>query len=119
MDALEQFGTYLRNAGNPDEEKLVNDLVENGEKVISMADKILLRVSEDERIRAMRDSREAFQMQMSWEMRHACEAGLAEGRAEGKTAAHLENAMEMKADGMPLDKIMKYTKLSRNVIEAL
>ena len=115
LDALEQFGTYLRNAGNQDEEKLVNDLVEKGEKVIGMADKILLRVSEDDRIRAMRDSREAFQMQMSWEMRHAHEAGLAEGHAAGLT----ECARKMKSEGIDFSLINAVTGYSIAMIEAL
>ena len=51
------------------------------------------------------------------------EAGLAEGRAEGRAEgveeAKRENARRMKADGMPIELIAKYTGLSVEVIENL
>lgn len=43
------------------------------------------------------------------------EKGLERGRAEGRA----EVAREMLADGMPVDKIAKYTELSIEEIEAL
>ena len=63
-----------------------------------------------------------FSRKLRYQLEEKAEAkreGMEAGRAEGMEAAHLEDAMEMKADGMSLDKIMKYTKLSRSVIEAL
>ena len=49
--------------------------------------------------------------------------GIAEGRAEGRAEGDLERAIktakEMLADGMPVDKIAKYTELSIEEIEAL
>ena len=51
------------------------------------------------------------------------EAGLAEGRAEGRAEgveeAKRENARRMKADGMPIELIAKYTGLSVETIENL
>lgn len=40
-------------------------------------------------------------------------------REEFQAEAHRADALEMKADGMPIEKIMQYTKLPREVIEAL
>ena len=45
--------------------------------------------------------------------------GHAEGRAEGDLDRALKVAREMLADGMPVDKICKYTELSVEQIEAL
>ena len=49
--------------------------------------------------------------------------GLAEGHAEGRAEGDLDRALkvakEMLADGMPVDKICKYTELSVEQIEAL
>lgn len=45
--------------------------------------------------------------------------GHAEGRAEGRAEMTKEIAKEMLADGMPVDKISKYTDLSIEEIEAL
>ena len=49
--------------------------------------------------------------------------GHAEGRAEGRVEGDLDRALkvarEMLADGMPVDKICKYTELSVEQIEAL
>ena len=53
--------------------------------------------------------------QMAYARQEAIEEGLAEGRAEGRA----EVARGMLADGMPVDKIAKYTNLSIEEIEAL
>ncbi len=42
-----------------------------------------------------------------------------EGMAEGEIKAKLDMAKEMKADGEPLDKIMRYTHLTKQQIDAL
>ena len=61
--------------------------------------------------------------QMAYARQEAIEEGLAEGRAEGRAEGALDRAMktakEMLADGMPIDKICKYTELSVEQIEAL
>ena len=53
--------------------------------------------------------------QMAYARQEAIEEGLAEGRAEGRA----EVARGMLADGMPVDKIAKYTNLSIEEIETL
>ena len=47
------------------------------------------------------------------------EEGREEGRAEGEHNMAIETARKMKADGMPVDVIAKYTDLSVEEIEAL
>jgi predicted transposase/invertase (TIGR01784 family) len=53
--------------------------------------------------------------QMAYARQEAIEEGLAEGRAEGRA----EVAREMLYDGVPVEKISKYTGLSIEDIEAL
>jgi predicted transposase/invertase (TIGR01784 family) len=43
----------------------------------------------------------------------------AKGRVEGKHENAIEMALEMKKDGEPISKIIKYTKLTIEEIEAL
>ncbi|MBQ9649397.1 MAG: hypothetical protein IJV25_03150 [Prevotella sp.] len=45
--------------------------------------------------------------------------GLAEGRLEGINEANRENARRMKADGMTVEQVAKYTNLSIKEIEKL
>jgi len=52
-------------------------------------------------------------------MTGAEQKGRAEGRAEGRLETLKENARRMKADGMPLELIAKYTDLSINEVETL
>ena len=53
------------------------------------------------------------------QMAYARQEAIEEGRAEGRAEVHAEIAREMLADGMPVDKISKYTGLSVEEIEAL
>ena len=61
--------------------------------------------------------------QMAYARQEAIEEGLAEGRAEGLAEGDLARAQkiakEMLADGMPIEKIARYTELSIQAIEAL
>jgi predicted transposase YdaD len=50
---------------------------------------------------------------------HYTGVGKEEGRAEGRVENRIETAIEMLKDGEPLEKIEKYSKLSREQIEKL
>jgi predicted transposase/invertase (TIGR01784 family) len=52
-------------------------------------------------------------------MAEGMEKGMAQGMAQGKDEANRENACRMKADGMAVDLIAKYTGLSAEEIENL
>jgi len=52
-------------------------------------------------------------------IRHGYKQGIEQGMAQGIAQANRDNAMKMKADGMPTDLIAKYTGLSPEDIEAL
>ncbi len=45
--------------------------------------------------------------------------GREEGKEEGRTEGKLEFALELLKDGMALDKVAKYSKLSLSMIEKL
>lgn len=55
--------------------------------------------------------------QVGWE--EGRKEGRAEGRKEGRTEGKLELALELLKDGMALDKVAKYSKLSLSIIEEL
>ncbi len=123
LSPLEQIGAYLQCSGNPKEAALVEQLVQEGVKVISMADKILRKVSEEERLQYMRESREMAEMEMRWRERHARESGRAEGRAEGHAEGRAEEcrnmAARMKAEGVAVDIIIKCSGLTEKEINEL
>jgi predicted transposase/invertase (TIGR01784 family) len=47
------------------------------------------------------------------------EQGMAQGMAQGIAQANRENAMKMKADGIPVELIAKYTGLDVDTINCL
>ena len=62
---------------------------------------------------------------MMWQLKYqdAVEEGRAEGREEGRAEGLLEGKFEFAkaliADGVPIERIMRYTHLSRESIERL
>lgn len=99
LSPLEQIGAYLTCAGNPDETDFVEALIKKGVGVISMTDNVLKKVSEEERLQYLRESREMAKMQISWEKQAARERGYAEGHAEGLAVGHMEGRTEGLAEG--------------------
>ena len=84
-----------------------------------MTDTILKKVSEEERLQNLRESREMMRMQISWEKQNAREKGLAEGRAEGRTAQKQEMIRQFYAVGIPIEKIIEATGLTKEEIESM
>lgn len=100
LSPLEQIGAYLTCAGDPDESDFVEALIKKGVGVISMTDNVLKKVSEEERLQYLRESREMAKMQISWEKQAARERGYAEGHAEGLSVGHAEGLAEGHAEGL-------------------
>ncbi|MDO4486286.1 MAG: hypothetical protein Q4C46_06790 [Bacillota bacterium] len=50
-DILEQLCAYIKSTGNPEEKAYVDELVKKGRELIGMTDKVLKKVSEDEKLR--------------------------------------------------------------------
>ena len=77
LSPLEQIGAYMVVTNSRDKTaemmELLEALVKEGEGVISMTDKVLTKVSEDERLRHLRFSRQMWQMQEAMERRAVLE----------------------------------------------
>lgn len=123
LTPLEQMGAYMMLTGEDEHVDFLETLVKKGKGVISMTDKVLKKVSEEERIQALRFSREMWELQEAMGRVEAHEEGRIEGKTEGLIEGdrkrQLESARIMKADNMPTDLIKKYTGLSENEIEKL
>lgn len=119
LDPMEQLGAYIRYAGDPEQELFVETLVGKGVKVISMADKVLKKVSEEERLQYMRQSREMAELQIRMEKRMANEKGMEQGIEQGRQKEKLENAIKMKELGITTEQIMQVTGLSEKEIAEL
>lgn len=123
LSPIEQFGAYLKYSGNESKAEFVETLVQRGEKVISMADTVLRKISEEERMQALREDRETAELFLRMEKTAALERGHAEGHAEGLAEGKREQALEsariLKAEGASDELIMKSTHLSIEEIKAL
>jgi predicted transposase/invertase (TIGR01784 family) len=73
----------------------------------------------DERVILEGFYKEGMEKGMAQGMAQGLAQGMAQGMAQGKDEANRENACRMKADGMAVDLIAKYTGLSAEEIENL
>lgn len=115
MDPLEQFGAYLKYSGDSDKAELVETLVRTGSKEITMADKVLRKISEEERLQAIREDRETAEMFIRLEK--ASERR--EGREEGRTETQHEIAGKLKELGISIEQIAAATGLKEKEILSL
>ncbi len=115
LSPLEQLCTYIKCAGDPNSGDFVETLVQRGRKEISMIDKVLKKVSEEERLQAIRESREMAEIQILMEKTYSRELGIEEGREEGI----IQTARKMKAEGIAFEIIAKCCDLSVDKIKEL
>ena len=73
----------------------------------------------EDSLKAYRDIKNSLDTAMEQGFEKGCEIGRAEGRAEGITSQRLDTARSMLADGLTLEKIMRYTGLSKEEIDKL
>ena len=73
----------------------------------------------DKEVLRLYQLREMAQIDYNSGMKKAKDEGKAEGRTEGKGERSIEIARNMKADGEPVEKIMRYTGLTAKAIEDL
>lgn len=76
-------------------------------------------LANDKEVLRLYHLREMAQIDYNSGMKKAKDEGRAEGRAEGKAEEKIEVARNMKADGESVEKIMRYTGLSKEEIEKL
>lgn len=84
-----------------------------------MTDKVLKKVSEDEKLRELRLAREKMELWIAMERRAGYDNGRSEGKIEGADNKAREIAANMKSDGEPIKKIEAYTGLSEEEIAKL
>ena len=79
----------------------------------------MIIISKNEVEKARLRSEYKYQLDLQSKMVYAKRQGMQEGRVEGELAKALAIAQNMITDGEPIDKIMRYTGLTREEVEAL
>jgi len=110
MTGEEIWSIFFAYASDPNYKGLITKLMAAKEE-ITMAAELLQTISTNEDERARFRMRRKFQMDM--------EHNLIAARDEGEISKALKIAKAMLADGEPVEKIMKYTGLTRKEIEEL
>jgi len=126
MTPLEMWSAFLGYASDPEQRKLINEVLESKE-AIGMAATVLAAISKDEHERAKFLSRRKFETDMASNLLTVEERGRREGRREGRLEGQIEGrlngleeaARNMKAVGMSVETISQFTKLSVSEIEKL
>lgn len=111
MTDLEKWAIFFRYAGEPDYRETVNKVIASKE-ALGMAGNVLMSISQDERERAVFRSRRMYQTDLESNLATAEDRGKQIGMRE----RDLEIAKKMKADGEPIDKIMRYINLTETEI---
>ncbi|GHV40735.1 hypothetical protein FACS1894187_21910 [Synergistales bacterium] len=114
MTDLEKWALFLQYANIPEYREAVNKVIDSKE-VLQMAGSLLMGVSKDERERAVYRSRRMYQTDMQSNIATATDRGRQEGRQETTFAI----ARNMIADGEPIERITRYTGLTREEVESL
>ena len=126
MTAMEMWSAFLGHAADLEKRKLINEVLERKE-AIGMAATVLAAISKDEHERAKFLSRRKFETDMTSNLLTVEErgrrAGLEEGKRagleEGRLNGQRETARSMKSEGMSVETIARYTKLSVSEVEEL
>ena len=122
MADLEKWALFFRYANDSRCRDKVNEIIQSKE-ALQMAGELLMSISQDERERAVFRSRRMYQTDLQSNLataedrgeRRGREVGRQEGRQEGK----LEIARMMLSDGEPIEKIIRYTGLTKQEIAQL
>ena len=87
------------------------------DKAICKANEKMEFLANDKEVLRLYHLREMAQLDYNSGMKKARDEGRTEGRTEGRDERNLEIARNMKADGEPIEKIMRYTGLTKEEIE--
>jgi predicted transposase/invertase (TIGR01784 family) len=122
MTDMEKWAVFFRYAENPEYREVVNRVIESKE-ALDVAGTLLTGISQDQRERAIFRSRRMYQTDLESNLRVAEREGRAEGRAEGFEAGlakgRAEIAVNMKREGLSVDRIVQLTGLSIEEVEKL
>jgi len=118
MSSLDMWSIFIGLADDPRQRTLINSIIERKE-VLGMASAVLTAISKDEHERAKFMSRRKAETDRISNLLTAESRGEERGIAIGEEQARNITARKMKADGMSIEVISKYTGLSGNDIEKL
>jgi predicted transposase/invertase (TIGR01784 family) len=107
-----QWAEFFKAKGREEYRMLAEGVREPGIKEAAIK---VLELNEDERLRLLADARDKWM----WDQTSRERASFAEGEAKGTAKAKAEDARNMKADNIPVEKISRYTGLSPEEIEKL
>lgn len=110
MTALDKWSVFFQYAPDPKYRETVNKVIES-EEVLAVAGELLMSISQNERERAIFRSRRKFQTDL--------QSDLSTAEDRGKALRNIEIAHIMIADGEPVEKIVRYTGLTKQEIEKL
>jgi len=111
---LEKWSVFLEYANIPAQRERVNKIIESKE-ALQMAGDLLMSISQNEKERAIYLSRKKWQTDMDSNLATVEERG----RREGELVKALAIARNMMKDSESIDKIMRYTGLTREEVENL
>ena len=94
-------------------------MAEKKNKTLEKARKEITYLTGDEEIRRLAELREKWEMDWNSSMDYSKREGIREGIKEGAKEKNLENAKKMREEKIPIETIMKITKLTQEEIENL
>ena len=94
-------------------------MAEKKNKTLEKARKEMTYLTGDEEIRRLAELREKWEMDWNSSMDYSKREGIKEGIKEGAKEKNLENAKKMREEKIPIETIMKITKLTQEEIENL
>ena len=131
LGPVELFAAYLKYAADEDKAGYLCELLEYGEGVLDMAEKVFKEVTLDEKAWIEKRSRELAEHNRASELAYAREEaheqgleqgrneGLEQGRSEGEASGRAAVAKALKDKGVDIDIIAETSGLSVDEIEKL
>lgn len=119
MDPVEQFAAYVKFAGDPSKEHLLQNLIDYGGEAITMTEKVFKTLTDEEKEYWRRESIERRERDELCIKNYYHQKGIKKGTAIGKTKACMRIARKMKAAGMSDEEIISLTDISSEELNKL
>lgn len=115
MTPLERVALYFRYANDPNNEALLELLIDSGDKAIVLAENIFSKLAADDMAYELMLARKKFRYQYNTDLSEARKEGIEQGRAAEK----VEMAKALKAKGVDADIIAEVSGLPARDIESM
>ncbi len=115
MTPLERVSLYFRYANDPNNEALLELLIDSGDKAIVLAENIFSKLAADDMAYEMMLARKKFRYQYNTDLSEARKEGIEQGRAAEK----VDMAKALKAKGVDADIIAEVSGLPARNIESM